>query len=210
MTGMAPLGHVYWLGGGSGAGKSTVARRLVAEFGMTLYDTDEAMSAHAGALSPSEAPLVDRFRRMSMDERWLLRDPGEMLRSFHWFEGEGFDLILRDLEALPRSQRVLVEGFRLLPRLVAPHLGRASQSLWLLPTPDFRATAFAARGTLWDIANRTSNPPQALQNLLARDALFTARLEAEVRQLDLPLLIVDGERTLDETCRLVAEMLQLR
>lgn len=204
------LAHVYWLGGGSGAGKSTIARRLADEFGMTLYATDDSMAAHAEQASAATAPLLERFKRMSMDERWLLRTPAEMLRSFHWFEGEAFDLILRDLRAYPRDTRVLVEGFRLLPQLVEPHLARRSQALWLLPTPDFRAAAFEARGTMWDIANRTSRPPDALQNLLERDHLFTRRLETEVRDRDLPLLIVDGQRSTAETTRLVAEMLQLR
>lgn len=204
------LDHVYWLGGGSGGGKSTIARRIADEFGMALYDTDTSMAAHAEEASVADAPLIDRFKRMSMDERWLLRSPEEMLASFHWFNGEAFDLILRDLRAYPPGTRVMVEGLRLLPHLVAPQLASPSQALWLLPTQDFRAAAFEARGTMWDIANRTSRPPEALQNLLDRDHLFTRRLEAEVRQLDLPLLIVDGQRSLDDTTRLVTEMMQLR
>lgn len=207
---VAGLGHVYWLGGGSGAGKSTIAKRLAAEFGLALYPTDESMIAHAEQSSAADAPLIDRFKRMSMDERWLLRSPEEMLETFHWFNGEAFDLILRDLRAFPSSTKVLVEGLRLLPHLVAPHLVRRSQAVWLLPTPSFRASAFEERGTMWDIANRTSNPPDALRNLLERDALFTTRLEAEVSALDLSLLIVDGSRSLDETTELVAKMMQLR
>lgn len=34
------LRHVYWLGGGSGAGKSTIARRIAAHHGLHVYDTD--------------------------------------------------------------------------------------------------------------------------------------------------------------------------
>ena len=35
----ARLRHVYWIGGGSGAGKSTIARRLAARHGLQLYVT---------------------------------------------------------------------------------------------------------------------------------------------------------------------------
>ena len=42
-----------------------------------------------------------------------------MFKTFHWFAGEGFELIVEDLLALPKEQPILVEGFRLLPRLVA-------------------------------------------------------------------------------------------
>ena len=37
------LGHVYWIGGGSGAGKSTIARRVAERHGLHLYATDDVM-----------------------------------------------------------------------------------------------------------------------------------------------------------------------
>ena len=33
------LQHVYWIGGGSGAGKSTIARRVAAQHGLHVYVT---------------------------------------------------------------------------------------------------------------------------------------------------------------------------
>ncbi len=54
-----------------------------------------------------------------MDQRWVLRDPAIMYKTFPWFQGEGFDLLLEDLLSLPADQVILVEGFRLLPYLVA-------------------------------------------------------------------------------------------
>jgi hypothetical protein len=41
------LRHVYWIGGGSGSGKSTIARRIAVHYGMQLYDTDAVMPDHA-------------------------------------------------------------------------------------------------------------------------------------------------------------------
>src|SRR4051794_518533 len=38
------LEHVVWIGGGSGAGESTVALRLANEYGLRVYATDAAMS----------------------------------------------------------------------------------------------------------------------------------------------------------------------
>jgi adenylylsulfate kinase-like enzyme len=43
------LGHVCWIGGGSGSGKSTIARRIAAGQGLRVYSTDDAMSDHASA-----------------------------------------------------------------------------------------------------------------------------------------------------------------
>lgn len=201
------LAHVRWLGGGSGAAKSTVARELARRHGVDVYDTDAAMADHVRRLAPGRAPLLHRFLAMSMDERWVLRDPDEMLETFHWFAGEGFELVVEDLLARPTDRLVVVEGFRLLPRLVLPLLGPATdRALWLLPTPAFRRRAFAGRGPEHDVAGRTSDPPRALANLLARDALFTDRLARDVGALAPGAgLVVDGSRSLDDLVTEVAD-----
>lgn len=190
------LEHVVWIGGGSGAGKSTVARNLAERHGMRLCSTDESMGSHADRMALAQARLLAAFMAMDMDQRWCQRSPRQMLETFHWFAGEGFGLIVEDLLALPREP-VVVEGFRLLPRLVAP-LSAAGQSVWLLSTPESRRRAFASRGCLWEIASKTSNPDRALANLLERDRLFTNQLRTEVHALGLPAVVVDVDLTADE------------
>jgi len=98
------LQHVYWIGGGSGAGKSTIARRIAAECGLHLYATDDVMLDHAGRTTPEDSPSLSEFMSMDMDERWLNRSPEVMLETFHWFRGEGFALIVDDLLRLPESR----------------------------------------------------------------------------------------------------------
>lgn len=189
------LRNVYWIGGGSGAGKSTIARRLAATHGLRLYSTDDVMADHAGRCSPKNAPCLADFLKMSMDERWVHRSPEAMTESFHWFRGEGFHLIVEDLLNLPAGDRVIVEGFRLLPRLVSPLLYRKRQGVWLIPTPEFRRAAFASRGSLLSIAEKTSDPARALRNLLDRDRLFTDSLRATVKDLRAPMIEVDRSLT---------------
>ena len=114
------MNHVYWLGGGSGAGKSTVARRLADEHGLRLYDTDAAMADHAARTTPEESPALHEFLAMDMAERWSERSPEVMLETFHWYRGEGFGLIVEDLVRMGNEGGVIAEGFRLLPELVRP------------------------------------------------------------------------------------------
>lgn len=187
---MHPQG-VYWIGGGSGAGKSTVARRLAAEHGLHVYATDDSIVRHAASLSPAAAPLLAGFRAMTMDERWARRAPRVMLETFHWFRGEGFDLLVEDLRRLPAEPPVVAEGFRLLPHLVAPLLAEPARAVWLLPTPAFRRAAFDSRGSTWRIPGETSEPERALHNLLARDRMFTDRLAEETARLGLPVIRVE-------------------
>jgi hypothetical protein len=201
----ARLRHVYWIGGGSGAGKSTIARRIAARHGLDLYATDEVMSDHASRSTPEDSPFLTEFTAMDMDERWVNRSPETMLETFHWFRGEGFGLIVEDLLRLPKQPGVIVEGFRLLPHLVKPLLAVPDHAVWLLPTPEFRRSAFEDRGSLWEIARKTSDPQTALRNLLTRDRMFTEHLHEETKHLQLHVIEVDTTMTEDDLAERVTE-----
>ena len=133
---------------------------------------------------------------MDMDERWVNRSPEAMIETFHWFRGEGFDLIVEDLLRLPTEPGVIVEGFRLLPHLVQPLLAEPTHAVWLLPTPEFRVAASEHRGSShWDFLDATSDPARARRNLLEHDRMFTDRLHAETARLHLPVIEVDTTMT---------------
>ena len=203
------LRHVRWIGGSSGGGKSTIARQLAANYGLHLYSSDVMMADHASRSTPADAPLLHAFIAMDMDERWANRSPQVMFQTFHWFAGEGFELIVEDLLALPKDPLILVEGLRLLPRLVAPLLSRPDQAVWLVPTPEFRRIAFDTRGFTWEVPRKTSKPEQALSNFLARDQLFTEEFVREATDLQLPMIKIDGQLSLDEVTGSVADHLGL-
>lgn len=200
------LRHVYWIGGGSGGGKSTIARRVAAEHGLQLYVTDDVMADHAKRSTSEDCPLLHQFMAMDMDERWVNRSPKEMFETFHWFRGEGFSMILEDILRLPTEPGVIVDGFRLLPHLVKPLLTVPSHAVWLLPTPEFRQAVFDSRGgPQWGFIAKTGDPERALRNLLERDAMFTQRLEEEARSLGLSTIEVDPTLTVDELAGRVAK-----
>jgi 2-phosphoglycerate kinase len=205
----ARLRHVRWIGGGSGAGKSTIARQLAADHELRLYRTDDTIAEHARRSRSTNAPLLDAFLAMNMDERWVNRSPEAMLTTFPWFASEGFDLIMEDLLALAEDPLILAEGFRLLPRLVAPLLSRPKQAVWLVPTPAFRRAAFDSRGFTWEIAKKTSKPQRALSNLLVRDHLFAQEVVKEASALQLRVIEADGTVSVDEMLRQVATHLDL-
>ena len=201
------LRHMRWIGGGSGAGKSTVACLLAQKYGFRLYHCDDTQSAHTARSNAADHPMLHAFLAMTMDERWVKRTPEEMFHTFHGFHGEGFGLILEDLLNLPTDVPVLVEGYKLLPRLVAPLLSRPDQAVWFIPTPAWRRTAFSQRGSLWSIAGRTSEPETALLNLLARDALYTEEVKRQAVALQLTTVEINGSASVDELATYVARCL---
>lgn len=185
-----------------------MTRMLAERFGIRLYNSDAMMRNHSARLGSASAPLLEQFRRMSMDERWVLRDPITMYRTFPWFHGEGFDLLLEDVGALA-ERTVLAEGFRLLPHLVRPHLSDPRHAVWLIPTPSFRQAAFAARDPAEAFWLRTTDPRQALANLLERDRIFGDAIVEDASRNGLHTLSVDGGRTILDTVEELAERFEL-
>ena len=204
------LQRVYWIGGASGAGKSTIARRIAAQHGFRVYATDDVMADHARRSTRDDAPLLHRFMAMDMDERWVNRSPRTMLDTFHWFRGECFNMIVEDLLRFPRQPGVIVEGFRLLPRLVKPLLGVPAHAVWLLPTPDFRQSVLRNRGgPTSGFLSKTNDPERTLHNLLERDRMFTQILREETARLKLSAMEVDATLTEEDLARRVTEALGL-
>lgn len=204
------LKHVYWIGGGSGTGKSTIARHLAARHGLRVYATDDVMADHARRSTQEDAPLLHRFMAMDMDERWVNRPPKTLFETFPWFQGEAFSMIIEDLLCLPREPGVIAEGFRLLPRLLKPLLSVPAQAVWLLPTPAFREAVVGRRGgSAWGFLAKTSDPERALRNLLERDRLFTDILREETARLEVPAIEVDTTITEDGLAKRVTEVFGL-
>ena len=204
------LRHVYWIGGGTASGKSTTAGRIAQEHGLRVYATDDVMADHARRSTPENSPLLHKFMSMEMDDRWVNRSPKTMLETFHWFQGEGFNLIIDDLLRLPRKPPIVVEGFRPLPRMVKPLLSNTAHAVWLLPTPKFREAVIDSRGGLaWRFLAKSSDPERALRNLLERDQMFTDLLRQETSRLQLPTIEVDSSLTEDYLTMRVIELFGL-
>jgi hypothetical protein len=189
------LPRVLWIGGGTGAGKTTVANAIAERHGFERYDYDwHDARGHSERTNAQLHPFRTAFLALSMDERWVLQTPEAMAESTIGQFAERFDLVLEDLAAL-NAPTVVAEGFGLLPELVAPHLTSRRQAIFLLPTPSIRERNYASRG--WRGIDGTSDHDLASRNKLDRDALLTEHVRQAARAHDLATVELDGSEALD-------------
>lgn len=184
--------HVLWIGGGCGAGKTSIALALAHAYDLQLY----AVDAHG----------YDHLRRLgggleeSMDRRWLDPTPEELAARFVSASAERLPLILADLEARRGGPLLIAEGPQLFPELVAAQVASPAHGVWLVPTVAFQERALRGRGGM----SPTSDPERAMRNRLARDAIMNRLIRRQAAALGLTVLDVDGRLGLAEMEQVVA------
>ena len=169
MAPMSNLCHVLWIGGHSGAGKSSVGRQLVRRWGLRLYACDTRTWEHRDRAIASGVDAALRWEALTPAERAAL--PTAEHRALEAIP-ERQAMIVDDLTALPRSPLVLAEG-----TLLPPHVADPARSVWLVPSKDFQVHHR-------DDPERRTNP---------MDVVIAA---ANARGI--PVVVVDGSRPVAE------------
>ena len=189
-----PFAPVFWLGGGSGAGKTTVARALAGRIDLRVYHVDAHGFDHVRRMAQGPFPRTQVFNAKSLDDRWL-REPAVLADEFLAISRERMPLIIEDLHAMGPGPTVVVEGPQLLPALITGLIDRPEAALWLLPTSQFGRQGVAAR----DEALGSTKEAEAAANRYQRDVLVTQILAEQAAKLGLRRVTVDGGRSVDQT-----------
>lgn len=196
--------QVFWLGGSTCAGKTSVARRLAATHGLRLYSCDDTFEDHRRRARPDRHPGFCRIMDLTGLELWS-RPADRQVEDLLAFYKDGFELILEDLRALAPGPAVLVEGTGLLPDALHPLLAEPHRALYLISTPTFRRRRYPERGA-WvreELAG-TGDPEETFARWMARDDALARLRAAQANALGLTVLEVDGTRTVEETAAQVA------
>jgi hypothetical protein len=191
----ADCSHVRWIGGGTGAGKSTVTRLLAERYRLAVYDGDRAGLRHFERLDERRQPYMAALLRLSPEERSTGRTPEEAFAAMPSRHGETFPFVRDDVRAMSGQGTVLVDDFSIRPVDVAPLLTWPEQAVFLLPTAGFRRRALTerfadlhrARLNWGDVDFRA-----ALENRLARDRLWDEEIREQAAEFGLPVIDIDG------------------
>jgi hypothetical protein len=168
------LAHVLFIGGGPGAGKTSIARALAYRFDLQLYCIDLRTYDH-----------VERAGGHTAD--WT-RTPAELVDDFVRYSHERWPLVLEDLAALPDSPAAIAEGPFFLPELIPA----GSQAVFLAPSEAQIRRTRAERGSLPVITDRDVLLAQRIPGLPVDRPL------AEMTELVASRFSLDGlPRTID-------------
>ena len=204
------LGHIFWVGGSPCSGKSSIVKILAERFGWQIYQCDYHFWAHQQRTDPDRHPAFHKLAGMSWDDIWM-RPVEVLIEDELAIYHEEFEMIIDDLSNLPTEPPIVAEGAALLPDRVGPIVAGARQAIWVVPTEQFQRTMYPQRGAwVQEILDQCRQPEQAFQNWMDRDVQFSQQVIAQANRRALPLLMVDGRRSIDQNAKIVAEQFGLR
>ena len=197
----------FWLGGSACSGKTSVARLLTAEHGLTLYSCDDSFEEHRRRADPVRHPDFHRLMDMPMEKLWARPVEAQATELLRFYRDE-LDLVLEDLEHI--TDPVLIEGVGLLPERIAEICPDRRRVLLLISTPEFRRQAYLKRGPLVrKLLSQTRDPEKAFIRWMERDDRVAQRLAAGARRHGLKVLKINGRQTPEEVARLAAKQFLL-
>jgi hypothetical protein len=176
---MTALPEALFIGGGTGGGKTTLARELAGRHGLRLLPIDAFWYEHAERAGKQSPPP---------DVQWLEWTPATQAADFERASRLMLGYVLEDLPSLPGQPAVLVEGPQVVPDLLPP----GARAVFLIPAPEFQ------RANLSERPMPSSDPAQALANRLVKDRLYADRVAELARERGFPVIEVDGTRPPDE------------
>ena len=199
--------HAYVLGGSPCSGKSTVAARLVAQYGLQSYKVDDYEQTHM-ARCTSGQPTMFRYATMRWDDIWMQPVAQQVDDEFAFYR-ERFTFILQDLAQMDPARPTLLEGAALLPALMRQCGVDPARVLYMVPTASFQFHHYGQRPWIHDILAQCDDPAQAFANWMARDQQFGREVLRQARACGFPTMVVDGARSLAATTACVASMFGL-
>ena len=202
--------EVFWIGGSTFSGKSTVSGILARRHGLEVLSCDDELPRHMGEAVLSDQPTLHLFSRMT-DLPLLLLPTDLLAESLRAMAREQLEVILGELADRDTSSPLLVEGAAVLPECLVPRLSEEHRAVWLVASESFLLTRYrSARESL--VAGTLAgyeDPERAFRGWMDRDLAFSAMVRRQLDELDLLSLEVDGTRPPEDIADEVARRFRL-
>jgi hypothetical protein len=159
--------------------------------------------AHLRRAIPGKHPRMTKAASVTWDEVWM-RPVDYLVEREIAFYREEFELIVEDLLAMPTRAPICAEGAALLPECVAALGVDPQHAIWIVPTEEFQRREYRRREWVQGILAQCSEPEQAWQNWMGRDAGFARTVALQAERLRFVALEVDGGAAIESNAIRVA------
>jgi hypothetical protein len=200
------LSHVLWIGGGTDAGKTTVAEKIVERHNFAYYSFDRHERSHTDRIAATGYYTTGRKNPFDMtpDELWVDREPADMAVNVITSWSRRAEFAIEDILAMPSDTTIIAEGPGFFPEIIAPLLTNQHQAIWLVPTVQFKRKIAIQRGKP-SVRFQTRDPIRATENIIGRDLRVAEHVKKEAQRHQAKWVEVDGSQSVDEMIKIVEQ-----
>lgn len=200
------LRAALWIGGGQWAGKSTVARLLARQYGLTAYHYDyHDARGHDDRRIARRVRLGEPIHGPEPDDVWVNTTPAEMAADTLAGFPVRFEWALDDLRGLVSGRPIIAEGWGLRPELVAPLIDSPRRMVVMVATEKFRQRQLRDLPRASAFNQKVSDPARGQRNRLDRDRLVAEDAARSARRLGLRVIEIDGTHDANSIAHIVAD-----
>jgi adenylate kinase family enzyme len=202
------LSQAYILGGSPCSGKSTIAERLAAQYGLHYYKVDDHEEDHAKRCDPVRHPVMVAYSKMRWNDIWSRPVEFQVREEFTYYR-ERFEMIVQDLDTYDTGKPLILEGAAYFPDLIKSYGVDPQRVLYMVPTHAFQVRHYQQRPWIHHILRECDDPEQAFENWMMRDHLFGQEILRQAEVNHYRTLVVDGKQSIDELFEIVRDYLGL-
>ncbi len=182
---------IYWLGGSTCAGKTTISNILSEKYGFIVYHCDEYLAKHIEKSNAQDHPNLNQVSKISWNDILSMKVEEYLKWTIGLFKEE-FKMILEDLYKFSDGSPILVEGVGLLPELINNEISDINHAIWIVADELFYKRHQMERVELFKRIKECSNPDQALENYINYDLAMGRYIMNDAKRLGLSAIqIVD-------------------
>lgn len=186
---------LYLIGGSPCCGKSTIAERIAAQYGFQYYKLDDHMEEHMQYAVEDGKPTTTKRMALTWDQAWMRPPRHQAIEEMNIYE-EIIEYAMRDIRSMPDKPPIIAEGAGFLPSLFKGDT--TIRHLVMIPTEEFQRGQYAKREWIDIILRECTDPDEAFDRWMKRDAHFAQIARSQAKENGVPLIIVDGAKGIDE------------
>ncbi len=202
------LKKIYFIGGSPCSGKSTIAEKMSATYGLSYFKVDDYLENYVKKGEQSGKEICTRQSHMSPEQIWM-RPPVLQNEEELQFYREIFEFILKDLENMDSLNGIITEGAAFLPELMQKIDVDQKHYVNITPTVEFQCVHYRERPWVPYVLQECSDKEKAFSNWMERDALFAEYVRNQAERMGYQTFQIDGKKGSEEIELLVSQIFGL-
>ena len=197
--------NVYWLGGGSCAGKTTLGKMLEINNGFSYYNGETQKFFKQGLMD--HVPILKEFRleKESHDNwEWFFSLPaGKMTLIFLTYARENVSLIMDEVLDVAHGGKVVIDTIFGHPSDIS-RVGTLSNAVFLIADSSFQENEWHKRTWPKKVMANMENPDDVLNNWIKMHKMVNESIIADCEKCNVDYVVTSGVIDLYESYQLVA------